>query len=302
MEALSVEALQARHGVPGLAEVVAGQGGLTKVRITAPVVSGEIYLHGAHVTSWQPAGAEEVIFLSQQARWQPDQAIRGGIPVCFPWFRSKDDDPAAPKHGFVRTAAWQLDSIHAAGDGVTVTLSTAQSAESRRWWPHPFRLRYQVTFGADLKLALTFTNDDSVPVTIAEALHTYHVVGDVTQVRVAGLDGVHYLDNMDGNREKQQQGDLQFKGETDNAYLDTTAPLTLHDPVLRRRIDIKKFGSCSTVTWNPWEKSARSMSDLGDEEWRRFACVEASNVLDCAVTVAPSESHTLGAWIGVAAE
>lgn len=302
MEAHSAEALQDRHGLPGLAEIVTGQGGLTKVRITAPAAHGEIYLHGAHITSWRPAGSEEVLFLSQHSRWQPDQAIRGGIPICFPWFRSKDGDPAAPKHGFVRTTAWQLDSVQPSGDGVRVALSTAPNAESRRWWPHPFRLCYEATFGTELKLALIFTNDDSVPVTIAEALHTYHAVGDVTQIRVAGLDGTHYLDNMDGNREKQQQGDLKFTGETDNAYLNTTTPLTLHDPLLHRRIEIEKTGSNSTVTWNPWEKSAHAMSDLGDEEWHRFAAVEASNVLTCAVTVPPGESHLLGAVIRVAAE
>jgi glucose-6-phosphate 1-epimerase len=302
MDVLSAEALQTRHGLPGLAEVIAGQGGLTKVRITAPAAQGEIYLHGAHVTSWQPAGSEEVLFLSQHSRWQPDQAIRGGIPICFPWFRAKDDDPAAPKHGFARTAAWQLDRIQPAGGGVTVALSTAQSSESERWWTHPFQLHYEVTFGAELRLALTFINKDSVPVTIAEALHTYHAVGDVTQVRVAGLDGVHYLDNMDGNREKQQRGDLRFSGETDNAYLNTTTPLTIHDPVLRRQVRIEKTGSSSTVTWNPWEKSARAMSDLGNEEWRRFAAVEASNVLACSVVVPSGASHLLGAVIRVLPE
>jgi glucose-6-phosphate 1-epimerase len=302
MEILSAEGLQARHGLPGLAEVTAGQGGLTKIRITSPAAHGEVYLHGAHVTSWKPTGAKEVLFLSQLSRWQPDQAIRGGIPICFPWFRAKEGNPSAPKHGFVRTTAWELDSIRPTGEGVTVAMSTAQNAESLRWWPHPFRLRYETTFGAELKLALTFTNEDSVPVTIAEALHTYHSVGDVTQVSVAGLDGAHYLDNMDDNRKKEQHGDLQFAGETDNAYLDTATPLTLHDPVLRRRVQIEKVGSRSTVTWNPWEKSAHSMGDLGDDEWRRFAAVEASNVLTCSITVPPGESHVLGAVIRVAAE
>lgn len=302
MESYPVEALQARHGLPGLAEVVTGQGGLAKIRVTAPAANGEIYLHGAHVTSWTPAKAEEVIFLSQMSQWGADQAIRGGIPICFPWFRNKEDDPSAPKHGFVRTRAWQLDSIQPEGDAVTVTLSTSQDGETQRWWPHPFRLQYKVTFGKELKLALSFTNDDSVPVTIAEALHTYHAVGDAAQVRVAGLNSVHYLDNMDDNREKEQHGDLHFTRETDNAYLNTTHALTIHDPALHRSIHIEKTGSQSTVTWNPWEKSAHAMSDLGDDEWHKFVCVEASNVLRCAVSVPVGESHTLGATIRLAGE
>lgn len=101
--ASKIAELNRRFGIPGLAEVVAGNGGLPKVSITSPAAAGEMYLHGAHVTSWKPGGAGEVLFLSSHSRWQDGKAIRGGIPICFPWFRAKSDDPHAPAHGFVRT-------------------------------------------------------------------------------------------------------------------------------------------------------------------------------------------------------
>ncbi len=297
MTSLSTETLQARFGLPGLAHITTGNGGLPCVRITAPAATGEIYLHGAHITSWRPAGGEEVIFTSSSALWADGEAIRGGVPVCSPWFRAKEDNPRAPKHGLVRTKAWDLDAIEPHADGVRVTLSTTNDSSGKQWWPYDFTLRLRATFGAALRMELDYTNEASVPVRVAEALHSYLAVGDVRQVSVTGLDGARYLDNGEGNREKQQLGDLRFSSETDNAYLNTAADLTLVDPVLMRRIRVAKSGSQSTVTWNPWETGAGKIADLGVGEWQHFACLEASNVLSCAVNIAPGETHTLSAVI-----
>src|SRR5712671_4209636 len=147
-----------RFEIPGTASVVAGNGGLQKVRITSREASGEMYLHGAHITSWKPMGGEEVLFLSSQSRWDHTHAIRGGVPICFPWFGGKADDPSAPAHGFVRTKAWQLESIAQAGNGIAVSMFTVSDEDTRRWWPAEFRLDYRVTFAAELKLELVVTN------------------------------------------------------------------------------------------------------------------------------------------------
>jgi glucose-6-phosphate 1-epimerase len=294
---ISAEELNARHGLDGLAQIVAGNGGLTKVSVTAPAASGEIYLYGAHLTSWRPSGAEEAIFLSEKTHWQPGQAIRGGIPICSPWFRAKRDDPQAPKHGLVRTKEWQLQEVKPEGAGVAVRLTTQNDASGHKWWPHEFRLDYRVTFGAELRLELSTMNTGSTPFELEEALHIYHLVGEVQQIAVAGLDGVRYLDNTDGNREQRQQGEMSFTRETDSAYLNSAGSAVIVDPALRRRIRIEKTGSQSTVVWNPWQQAAHAMADLGDEEWHRFACVEPSNVLDCAVPLAPGQSHTIAATL-----
>ena len=297
--ATELEKLNATFAIGDLAKLVAGQGGLPKIQISTPAALAEIYLHGAQVTAWKPAGFEEVIFTSLHSRWEDGKAIRGGIPVCFPWFRGKVDDPKAPAHGFVRTKSWALASITQEDDSVCVTLATESDESTRRWWPHDFRLTLRIGVGAQLKLELIVTNTGAAPFQFEEALHTYHRVGDVRRASVAGLNGVSYLDNRDGNRERLQDGDVVMVDATDNAYMNTTASLEIADPALRRRIQIEKRNSLTTVAWNPWESGAKAMADLGDDEWQQMLCVEASNILGAAVTLAPGEEHRMAAIIAV---
>jgi glucose-6-phosphate 1-epimerase len=304
MEELShIDALNSRFGIPGTAEAVIGNGGLPKIRVTTLLATAEIYLHGAHVTAWLPVGAEEAIFVSEQSHWEDGLAIRGGIPICFPWFRAKADDPKAPMHGFVRTKEWRLDSVTVEEDGsVAVVCSTESDAFTRLWWPYEFRLVHRIVVGKTLRLELTASNTGSESLRFEEALHTYFLVGDARRVRVQGLDQVAYLDNTDGNQEKTQTGDLVFTAKTDNAYLNTEAALDLIDPVLHRIIRTEKTNSATTVVWNPWEQGATAMPDFGDGEWDRMTCVEASNIRGSAVTLAPGEEHTMRAALSVGAD
>ena len=297
----SIDELNQRFSIPGVAQISPGNGGLPRIGVTTPAATAEIYLHGAQLTSWRPAGAEEVIFLSRQSQFEVGRAIRGGIPVCFPWFRNKLDDPKAPSHGVVRTKAWALESVEVRGDGVLVSLSTLSDEGTRAWWPHDFELVHRVTMGTELKQELVMTNTNKTPVRFEEALHTYYRVGGVEAVRIRGLDGVAYLDNTDANRKKQQQGDIVFTAQTDSAYLDTTQAVEIDDPVLRRRIRLTKQNSRTTVVWNPWSTGAQSLADLGDDEWRTMACVEGSNIRDFAVDLGPGEQHTMKTTIQVAA-
>jgi len=289
----TIEELDSRFAIAGIARVAAGNGGLYKVSITSPAASAEMYLHGAHITSWKPVGAEEVIFLSKHSRWEEGHAIRGGIPICFPWFRAKADDPKAPSHGFVRTKAWQLESITSDGDAVTVSMSTGSDESTRKWWPADFRLVHRVSFGTELKLELTVTNSGTTSLRFEEALHTYHRVGHVKNILIRGLDGVTYLDNTDSNREKVQHGDVVIMSQTDRAYVNSQQTLELVDPALHRRIYIAKENSLTTVVWNPWSEGAQSMPDLENDEWQQMVCAEASNVLGLAVTLAPGQQHTM---------
>src|SRR5580693_2877237 len=175
----SVAELNRRFGILDAATVVEGKGGLPKVRIATPSASGEMYLHGAHVTSWKPAGAQEVLYLSPRSLWQDGAAIRGGVPICFPWFGNKSDDPKAPAHGFVRTKAWQLDSIAQAEDGVTVSMFKESGKDTKRWWPAEFHLAYRVTFASELRLELEVTNAGKENLRFEEALHAYHRVENI---------------------------------------------------------------------------------------------------------------------------
>jgi glucose-6-phosphate 1-epimerase len=288
-----IESLNASFEIPGVAQIVSGSGGLPKIQITMPQASAEIYLHGAHLTSWIPSGGKEVIFLSEKAQFQDGKAIRGGVPICFPWFNAKADNTKAPSHGFVRTKTWDLDSIVQEGNAVSVSLTTRSDESTRKWWPHKFRATQRITIGAQLELALTVTNTGSTPLTFEEALHTYYRVGQIREVRIVTLDGVTYQDNTEGNHEKLQQGDNLFTQRTDNAYLNTQHDLDLIDASLNRRILIGKRHSNNTVVWNPWQELAKGMADLGDDEWQNFVCVEAANIRASAITLQPEAQHTM---------
>jgi glucose-6-phosphate 1-epimerase len=295
----TVAALDRQLGIPGVARVSEGNGGLARVQITGAFGEGEMYLHGAHVTSWKPAGDDEVLFISTKARWEEGQAIRGGIPICFPWFRAKVDDPHAPAHGFVRTKMWQLESILEDENGVTVTMFTQSDEHSRKWWPQEFRLVHRATFGSEMRLELVCKNTGTTPFRFEEALHTYNRIANIQDVRLRGLDRVSYLDNTASNQEKTQQGDVTIALATDSAYRNTQNQVDLLDPNKKRRIRLRKEHSLNTVVWNPWSEGAARLEDLGDGEWMQFLCVEASNILDAAINLAPGQEHRMAAVLAV---
>jgi glucose-6-phosphate 1-epimerase len=291
----AVEELDRRFRIPGVARICEGNGGLPRIQITGSRAEGEMYLHGAQVTSWKPSGNDEVLFLSTKSRWQEGQAIRGGIPICFPWFRAKADDPKAPAHGFVRIKSWRLESIVEDQPGVCVSMSIGSDEQTRRWWPAEFRLVYRVVFGPELTLELTCTNIGKTDLRFEEALHTYNRVSDVAKVRLHGLDVVQFLDNTDSNRAKVQHGDVTIGSATDNAFLGTQSDVDLIDPELRRHIRLMKTNSLSTVVWNPWREGGARLGDLSDGEWKQFLCVEASNILAESVILPPGGEHTMTA-------
>jgi len=295
---LSAE-MDRRFGIPGVASVSQGNGAMPRVQITSPLCEAEMYLHGAQVTSWTPSGSDEVLFLSAKSRWTDGQAIRGGIPICFPWFRAKAKDPQAPAHGFVRTRSWQLESILEEDDAVVVSMVTQSDEQTRRWWPGEFRLVHRATFGSQLKLELVCTNTGTAPLRFEEALHTYNRVADVQTARVQGLDGLRFLDNTDSNKEKVQQCDLAISSQTDSAYLNARDGVELLDPGMRRRIRLAKVNSLTTVVWNPWREKASELRDLGEGQWTQFLCIEASNILDAAVELAPGQEHRMTAVLSV---
>jgi glucose-6-phosphate 1-epimerase len=300
METLSVLLeLDRRFGIPGVARVHEGNGAMPRVQITSSLCEAEMFLHGAQVTSWKPAGSDEVLFLSSRSRWTDGQAIRGGIPICFPWFRAKANDPQAPAHGFVRTRAWQLESILEENDAVVVTMVTESGEHTRHWWPGEFRLVHRATFGSQLKLELVCTNTGTTPLRFEEALHTYNRVADVQHVRLHGLDTVSFLDNTDSNKEKAQLGNVAIASQTDSAYLNTRNTVELSDPMMRRRIRLTKANSLTTVVWNPWQEKASELRDLADGEWTQFLCVEASNILDAGVHLEPRQEHRMTAILSV---
>jgi glucose-6-phosphate 1-epimerase len=266
--------------------------GLERLRITTPAAEAVVYFQGAHVTHYQSRGQAPVLFMSARSRFAAGQPIRGGVPVIFPWFGPHPFDPNAPAHGFARTTAWSLGDVRRSGEAVTITLVMGSAKSS-------VRLRYAVTIGAALDLALTVQNQDARALQFQEALHTYLAVSDVGRVSIKGLSGRDYVDKVDGMKRKTQRGALRITGETDRVYLDTSDTVTVDDPGMNRRILVSKEGSSSTVVWNPWVEKAVKMPDFGDDEWTRMLCVETANVADNAVTLAPGATHVMRAMVRV---
>lgn len=260
-----------------------------------------IYLHGAHLASWQPVGQAPVLFVSEKSAFDPAKPIRGGVPVCFPWFGPHASDPQAPMHGFARILPWTLTAARDTSEGITLTLSLKDDERTRASaWPHPFEATCTVALGASLELSLTVRNTGTTPVTFQEALHTYYSVKDVRQATVTGLEHTDYLDKTDKLARKNQGAmPVRITGETDRIYLSTTASCVIDDPGLGRKITVGKSGSDATVVWNPWIDKAKAMADFGDEEWPSMLCVETCNVGESAITLAPGASHTMTATVTV---
>ena len=286
--------------LPSSVELGHGPGGLAVARVFAPGGTAEIYLRGAHVSAWTPAGGTPVIWMSEQSEYAPGVPLRGGVPICFPWFAGHPTDTTAPSHGFARLADWQLTEVREAGDDVVLVLVLTDTEATRSSaWPHRFEARYTVTVGAELSLSLQVTNRDSEPVTVEEALHTYLAVADIRQVEVSGLEGAPFIDRLTGPRPAETEP-VRFTAETDRIYPATTATTTVTDAATGRVITIGKLGSASTVVWNPWIDKAAAMADFGDDEYTGMVCVETCNIRDDTITLAPGASHTMGVTYSVA--
>lgn len=268
------------------------------VTVDIPTCTGSVLDHGAHVLTWQPRGADPVLFTSAKAIFAQDAAIRGGVPVCFPWF-GPGREPGAPYgHGFARTSTWTLIANEVTDDGQQVTYRLSHPSASDDYWPYEYWALLTASFGKELTISLAVTNLDDRTISYEAALHTYVAVTDIAAVRIEGLDGVSYVDKTDGGAVKQQAGELTFSGEVDNVYA-TPGPVSVLDSASGRSISVATDGASHIVVWNPGQERAAGLPDLGPGDWERFVCVEAGRVLDGAVTLAPGETHTLSTTISL---
>ena len=278
-----------------------GPGGLERLRLEAAEGEAHVFLHGGHVSHFQPKGDRPVMWLSGSSRFDTSHAIRGGVPVCFPWFGPKAGAADAPMHGFARILPWTLVGVTREASGrLEATLELTPEAAARGGFKQELGVTLTVSVGRSLSLTLAVQNGGAAPARFEEALHSYFAVSDVTQVRVHGLEGTAYLDKTEAMaRKRGTAGPTSISAETDRVYLDTTATVTIEDPGWKRRVVVAKTGSASTVLWNPWIAKARAMPDFGDDEWPRMLCVETANVGDQAVTLAPGATHVMTATLSV---
>jgi len=274
--------------------------GLPAVRVTSKSASGLVYLQGAHVAAWQPAGQEPVIWMSENAVYAAGKALRGGVPICFPWFGAHAEHPEFPAHGFARTRPFEYRGARRGAAGSTeLEFELNSDEQTQAWFPYAFTARLRVAFGQSLALEFSVTNRDAQPFVFEEALHSYFSVTDVTRAAVRGLEGARYVDKVreqsvftEGPRE------LHFVAETDRVY-ESTARCQIDDVPGKRSIVIEKENSGATVVWNPWRERAAQMSDLGAAAWPGMLCVESANVGKSRVTLAAGESHQLRVGLSV---
>lgn len=273
-------------------------GALPVLRVAGHAADAVVHLQGAQVTAWAPHGERPVLWCSPRTRLEPGVAVRGGVPLCFPWFGPHPTDAAAPSHGFARVSRWELLDADVAGDDVVLRLGLRDDAATRASaWPHRFEAVCTVTVGRALRVELAVTNRDDVDVTVTQALHTYLAVADVRTTTLTGLEGAVYLDKPSGGGEVPGvDAPVGFDGETDRIYLGTTAPVTVEDGT--RRLVVAKEGSASTVVWNPGPERGAAMPDVGDA-WPTFVCVEAANAGPDAVRLAPGAAHALATSVEV---
>lgn len=278
-----------------------GPGGLAQIVIRSPLCSGRLLLQGAQALSFMPEGGRDVLWTSPRAVFEPGKPVRGGVPVCWPWFGAHPSGGQLPFHGFARTQPWELEDAAEAEDGsAAVTLRLTDTAATRALWPGRFELRLTARFGAELNLALEAANTGAEAWGFTSALHSYFHISHIRNVSVRGLEGFSGLDTTPGGGPVTQSGPVRFERETDLILHGAAGRIEIDDPGFRRVIRLAPRGSGSTVVWNPWEEKAARLGGLGPPGrtfHHEFVCVETANIGPARVELAPGGRFETGVTI-----
>lgn len=259
---------------------------------------------GAQILSYQQDDQPPLIWLSEQAAYKRGQGVRGGVPVCWPWFGNLQRNPqavqamhrqpdAAPAHGLVRSLDWQLQGIDQHDDGVQLEFVYNSTTQPLTDWPHTAELRLRVRLNERLHIQLSSRNLGDTPLAISQALHSYFAISDIRHVAVEGLHDCRYIETLEDWQQRQQDGLLTFSGETDRIYLDTPAQLSILDHAWQRRIQLHSSGSSSAVLWNPWIDKAQRLSQFASDAWQGMLCIEHANVMDDIRVLGAGQQHQL---------
>jgi D-hexose-6-phosphate mutarotase len=290
----TLTSLNQRFGIAGHLQFIEVDGGLTFAEIDNAHATASIALQGAHIATFTPKGEEPIIWLSKLAKFVPGKSIRGGVPVCWPWFGPHATDSKLPGHGFARTVMWEVQETKALPDGSTfIRFGLIENDTTKAQWPHASTVQLEATVGKALKVELITKNTGSTAFQLGEALHTYFHISDVGNMTIRGLEGCEYIDKVGETARRTQQGGIVIESEVDRVYVNTTADCIIEDKGLKRAIRIAKTGSKSAVVWNPWTEKADKMGDFGPQGHRGMVCVESGNAFDNIVTVQAGETHRL---------
>lgn len=292
---MNLNELNQTLGIGQQLRFVEGAGGFVYAEVDTPRARARIACYAGQILSWQPkSAAQDLFFVSPAAFFAPGKAIKGGTPICWPWFGNDPEGRGA--HGFVRNRPWRPIKTQTLDNGdISLTLAFDFSAETQAIWPHQAELNLTFVIGEQLSLDLKTRNLGTTPLNLTQGLHSYFQVGDIRQVEVLGLEDHLYQDKVGEPADRRQQGAIEFRGEVNRIYLDVQRPLMIRDPSLDRRIHIQASGSQSAVVWNPWAATAAAMDDLLDDDYLRMLCVETTNAGPDVVQLMPGASHSLKA-------
>ncbi|NEV62231.1 D-hexose-6-phosphate mutarotase [Thiorhodococcus minor] len=296
---MEIDALNAELGIADRLRFTKGRGGFTMIEIENAFATATITPYGGQVLHYRPKGAaDDLLFVSGRAHFTPGKENKGGIPICWPWF---GPDPAGQGrliHGFIRCLPWRLSACAELEDGATrIRLRVADDDATRALCPCAFELGVEILVGSTLSVSLTTCNRGQDPLRITQGLHTYFNVGDARRIRVLGLEGCRYIDKARGAGDAPivQDGAIRVGAEVNRIYEKAPARLAIEDPVLGRRLRIDTRHSRTCVVWNPWVEVCREMEDLGDEDYRRFICVETVNTASEVIEIPPGQAAHIGA-------
>ncbi|MDT8363761.1 MAG: D-hexose-6-phosphate mutarotase [Nitrosomonas sp.] len=294
---MNIEQLNNQHGIADQVIFETGEGGLPFIRVKNDSATALISIYGGQVLAFQPKHASsDLLFLSKLAYYQPGKAIKGGIPICWPWFGPDPEGLNRPAHGFMRNRLWDvLETAMTAEGDVRVVLGLSDTPETQSIWPRAFALRLEISIGETLNLALVTRNTGSQAFAITQAFHTYFSVGNISQVKVLGLENTQYIDKVNDNQQMDQAGAITINAETDRIYLDVSNEFSIQDDAMKRRIHITSKGNRTAVVWNPWIKISGEMADLQDDDYQRFICVETTNTATDSVNIQPGSEFCLAA-------
>ena len=298
---MTIKELNSNFAIEGYLSFVEGKGNMSIAMLSNDYSFAQISLYGAHVLTFEPADMDDVLMMSNKSTFEKGKPLRGGIPLCFPWFGPHATDKSFPPHGFARLMDWSVKSTAQLDNGATqLVLTLSDSDATRAYWPHAFTCDLFITVGETLKMEWVVKNNDSVAFEIAPAMHTYFATNDVEEICIKGLEGVTYLDAtqkllpvVEGNLP------VEIDKEVNRCYMDTQSTCEIVDPSMNRTIKVEKTGSNTTVVWNPWADVAKNIPDLADEEYKNFVCVETANVHHNKLTIAAGDSHKMTLNISV---
>jgi glucose-6-phosphate 1-epimerase len=286
-----------RYVIDGELRFIKTEHGFIYAEINNASAHATVSTYSGQVLSYRPKDQQDdLLFVSDKAYYEDGKAIKGGIPVCWPWFGADPENKGRPAHGFVRNRQWQVTGSESHADGSTkIIMRMTDNEATRALWPHPFRLEIEITVGDSLKVELVTHNTGNDSITISQALHTYFRVGDIGKVSVLGLDGIQYLDKTNDSACVSQSGPVTISSEVDRIYTDVTGDLIIDDSSLGRKIVITSSGCSTAVVWNPWVEIATAMADLDDDDYLRMLCVETANAGPEVVKIAAGEAYRLTA-------